>query len=445
MLSTYPSVSRLTQDNYCSYDLPCIYLYAGDRMKYMLLSVLFFFSLQLFGAQWTVVIYMEAEDFAAMPLKHINDMLSASKYFSDKQVTVIIQVHATGSCAWRYALEKGKLQYLEECTLSLNSAHDMQEYVLWAFKQYPAQYTMLIVSGHGYGILEPQWDKQHERWSLPYQETYESISESPSFFIDLIDHEMHKGILSRKVPQGYVSLQELECILKKVTSLLGRPLDIIGMDACSMGMLEIAYALSSYTHYYIASQECEDREGWNYKGVVEALCEHKEPFCVAQSIVAAYGRYCKQKGYTRYTLAAIDVSYMKRIKEQIDMLILLIEKCRQRYKEVFEAVLIRARRSGPHFCSAPYYKDIYAFYESLLACIESLEYSCEKEKLEQQLRKGLVVFNEATVAQVASSQLQKAHGLSVYFPRVYNASYKRARYAQESSWNQFIESLHDLK
>ena len=48
-------------------------------------------------------------------------------------------------------------------------------------------------------------------------------------------------------------------------------LDLLGMDACLMGHIEVLAALAPHARYAVASQETEPALGWAYTGFLEAL------------------------------------------------------------------------------------------------------------------------------------------------------------------------------
>ncbi|MCV6606570.1 MAG: clostripain-related cysteine peptidase, partial [Campylobacterales bacterium] len=49
---------------------------------------------------------------------------------------------------------------------------------------------------------------------------------------------------------------------------IGIEFDIIGMDACLMGNLEVAKSVRNYGNYLIASEELEPGHGWDYKDLI---------------------------------------------------------------------------------------------------------------------------------------------------------------------------------
>ena len=48
-------------------------------------------------------------------------------------------------------------------------------------------------------------------------------------------------------------------------AIAGKEIDLIGFDACLMGMVEVAYQLLGETDYVVASEETEPVGGWAYQ------------------------------------------------------------------------------------------------------------------------------------------------------------------------------------
>ncbi len=412
-------------------------------LKYFLLSCLIVsFFLTHTAADWTIFIYSEAEGMADAALQHLTALASGYKVCTTSKVNVLVQVHTSGPTAWRYEIQEKSIRTLEEVEISTNCARDFQEALTWAFKNYPAKQRALILSGHGFGVVEPLWNESCKQWYHPYEE-----KESNSIHKELLDiieqHADHKYFLPRAGLNTLLTIQDLSSVLKKVVESAcdGKQFEIIGLDACGMGMIEVMYALAPYTRYCIASQECESTQGWDYKALIESFQNTYEPYQSARSIVYSYKAYYKNKNASRFTLSAIDLSSLSKIKEHIDYLTSLLISVQEQYKERFNAVVLKARKRGPKFCCAPFYKDIYAFYEALAQELENFEYTESISKLKQALVQGMLLLDQAIIASASSTSLHTAHGLSLYFPLTFHHSYIKTLFAQESLWTEFIKNL----
>ena len=64
---------------------------------------------------------------------------------------------------------------------------------------------------------------------------------------------------------------ELGRVIAKAAQELGRPLDLVGMNACQMSSAEVAYQLRGSAEVYVASQEDMPVQGWPYDDILPRL------------------------------------------------------------------------------------------------------------------------------------------------------------------------------
>ena len=60
-------------------------------------------------------------------------------------------------------------------------------------------------------------------------------------------------------------------MLAKAHKVLGRPLDLLGMDACLMSCLEVAYQCDDDVRAVVSSEELEPGDGWPYDKILADL------------------------------------------------------------------------------------------------------------------------------------------------------------------------------
>ena len=85
--------------------------------------------------------------------------------------------------------------------------------------------------------------------------------------------------------------------------------DIIGMDACLMGSLEVAKTLSSYGSYLVASEELEPGHGWNYEELIVWLGVNPSATLtnISKVFVDSYIDTTAHQGTKDKTLSVIDL------------------------------------------------------------------------------------------------------------------------------------------
>ena len=82
---------------------------------------------------------------------------------------------------------------------------------------------------------------------------------------------------------------ELKRVLEQVKANAGRPIDVLGFDACLMSMIEIGYELRDLAGHVVGSEQTEPGNGWPYDRVLRALAGAPD-MSPGQLSVAAVGR-----------------------------------------------------------------------------------------------------------------------------------------------------------
>lgn len=90
-----------------------------------------------------------------------------------------------------------------------------------------------------------------------------------------------------------------------------KPFELIGFDTCLMATVDTAASIEPYGHYFVASQEVEPGNGWQYTLWLNALAENTSQSAVqlGKSICDAYYRGCEDEETEQTaTLSLIDLS-----------------------------------------------------------------------------------------------------------------------------------------
>lgn len=217
--------------------------------------------------EWTIIVYADADD----------DILEGDLWFdvnemelvgSTSQVNIVVQLDRavggfSGDGDWtdtrRYlvtqdndlnAINSPVVEYVGEA--DMGDPQTLVDFVTWSIQNYPAKKYALIMSDHGSGWAEGFSDLESgNRLSLP--EITNSIAQVQS-------------------------------------RMNGQKFEIIGFDACLMGMVEVFGALYPYSNYMIASEEVEPATGWAYAAWLEELVQNPTVSGreLSQSIVSTY-------------------------------------------------------------------------------------------------------------------------------------------------------------
>ncbi len=327
----------------------------------------------------TIMIYMigsdlESKHFAAS--RDIDEIIDASKRFSD----INILIYTGGTKNWHhedipndkqalFLINDGNLEKIDEFSLS-DSMLDYKNltYLLkYGHDNYDTEYYDLILWDHGAGpIYGYGYDEYHNLDSMSLLDIKKALSESP-----------------------FNGTNKLE---------------LIGFDACLMSTVEVAYVLSDYANYMVASQEFEPSAGWDYS-FLEKVDSNTNSIEFGNSIVNSYYKYYSNKSY----INGISLSLLKLNK---------VESVEKTLNELFNAIdedilidfslISRTRSNSKSFGKvneSEYYYDLVDIYD----LIDKLP-----KKYNEYIDKLKNVLSDFIVN--TKTDLDETNGVSIYFP-----------------------------
>jgi clostripain len=212
-------------------------------------------------AEWTVMVFMNGdnnlEEFA------ISDYLEMMEVGSSNDVQIIVQFDRWTKrflqdvSGWdetlRFRVEKEKNPEPENAIprsgpkeLDMGDGAVLQEFVEWAMKEFPARKYALVIWDHGDGF------RNFTGEDATVRERYFRSTDEATFRTVSHDDTNHNLLYTREVQDSLTA------------ALKGRRLDVLGFDACLMGMVEVAYALRDVADVLVASEELVPANGWKY-------------------------------------------------------------------------------------------------------------------------------------------------------------------------------------
>jgi hypothetical protein len=100
--------------------------------------------------------------------------------------------------------------------------------------------------------------------------------------------------------------------LAAITDSLGDKLDLVGFDACLMGMWEVAEATAPYAHTFVASEETEPLAGWSYDDFLVPLLAEPETTSLELGTAIVDSYFAEDGGNS--TLAVLDLDTMGELR-----------------------------------------------------------------------------------------------------------------------------------
>ncbi len=373
---------------------------------------------------WTILNYIEADN--NVSIYGTNNIKTMQKVGSNNNVNVIVQLdEISHKKTWRFKVIRGGI--IEDASLKqdmgLNPEKELAEGVAWAFNQYPSTNFMLILWNHGNGILdEPKgYPRKH-----------------------------HRGILYDYANNTYLNNQQLERTLNTIHhQVLGKKIDLLGMDACLMSMLEVCYQIKDHAEFFVASENVEPVPGWNYQAFLHQLTQSPTkiiPQKLAEIIVNTYSSspIISSRGYA---LSAIKLSETEAIVENLNNIVTAITKLAVIEPHNTRIIIEKSRDHTLDFYSGKY-MDLNFFYKNLIKAFtkkqgEEKENSSKKyyTELINLLTQGESLIKKAVFMFGGRGSLPWCGGLSIYYPRSkgIHPSYPLTKFAKNSSWLAFIK------
>ncbi|WP_420631249.1 clostripain-related cysteine peptidase [Candidatus Leptofilum sp.] len=211
---------------------------------------------------WTVMLYQDADD-KILEQDIFLDLNEAERVGSSDNVQIVAQLDrfaggfagdGNWSTARRYYVTRDtdlqtiNSELIEDLgEVNMADPQTLVDFAVWAIENYPADKYVLIMSDHGIG-----WPGG---WSDP----------APSVPAD-------RSLPITAALGNDLYLMEIDQALAEIRAITGvDQFELIGMDACLMGGIEIFAALAPHARYAVASQEVEPALGWAYAGFLEEL------------------------------------------------------------------------------------------------------------------------------------------------------------------------------
>lgn len=240
-----------------------------------------------------------------------------------------------------------------------------------------------------------------------------------------------------------ITMPEFLEALNQITNNGAYKLDILGIETCMTGNMEVAYQINSCVHFFIAYPECAMAGEFPYTKSFNDLknTSTMSPKEFAIDLVNHFvpHKYTQSRMIT--TLAATDLSYLPSLASSIDALGVFFINHLEQYKDQITTAL-NSTRVYAQLWYIDYYVDFYNFLD--LCTINDPDFIAIKNTIKS-------TMNTAVVAN-AHLSTDPAHGLSIYFPRRagdYNRSlryaalpspYEATNFAISIHWDEFLKS-----
>ena len=344
--------------------------------------------------KWTVLVYAAADN-NLYPFE-LQNMLDLEKVGSTADFNVVTQFDGCEGAARRL---------MEKCespdggiaspvvkslgAVNMSSPKTLASFIQWGMKHYPAEHTMLIINDHGGGWEGCVQDRSHGGWmTLP---------------------DLHKG-------------------LDMAQAKTGKKLDVLGFDACLMGMAEVSHELKDNADFMVGSQETEGVAGWPYSNILTTdLLKHMDAALTSRlplepkDVAIAGVQRSSEHQQDLPTMSAFDLSHEPELTASIQSLAGAIKASKLSESKLNKIVLSTESYAMNGF------RDLYDLCDNIQA----------SKKAEPELKAAAKACQDAVGKFVVAEQHGKkhphSHGVSVE-TQLGNSGYDELDFAKDTIW-----------
>ena len=281
-------------------------------------------------AAWTIMVYMAGDN--NLSDAGDVDLTEMRRIGSTDRVQVVVEFDNAGSSGTRriHVTKDGVGETVETLgETDSGSPEVLSGFISWAARNYPADRYALILWNHGNGWEPTEVDRIARSVASPGYSEREISERSASPLGRVLFRPSLERIFSLASPSERAicsddgsghSLDTIE--LGRVIALgveaIGRKFDLLGMDACLMSNIEVAYQLREYVRYVVASEENEPADGWPYDRILGRISANPdmETSEFAQHIVSDYVAWYQEQGHDgNVTQAAMDLANIEQLTD----------------------------------------------------------------------------------------------------------------------------------
>lgn len=401
--------------------------------------------------KWTVMIYMAGDN--ELSNRCVDDLREINRITKRNGVEVIVQVDRSGeddTMIYHFPQQQVDSEGFEELKSvkapeSTSGKYALSRFINYCLSQSRAERYMLVLWGHARGEA-PLGPTAPARRRCPRRGRFQSWTRRgrngkpdtrKPFYVICPDKRSGQAITNF----------ELRDILRATSRRIGRRIDILGMDACLMGMAEMCYELRESVRYLIGSETLVPGTSWPYHTILQHLVERPEmetgDLCriIVKAFVAYYGPYDAQD----VQLSAFDLARADRLAEASRALSRSLAPHMEPGENHIKSAVLKA-----HWAAQSYDEDQYI---DLFDFCNLLQRHCdfaEASHIQDAARRVMNVLDPRSAAAelggepagdggfvVASDwygeEVDHSYGLSIYFPwtEVAEDRYRHLDFAME--------------
>jgi Clostripain family len=429
--------------------------------------------------RWTMMVYMAGDNgkvfeqlqgkrlMAPMEAQGYQDIAEMEAVGSTPEVAVLVQFDTLSDREHTYRIyirpseEPRQIENIPE--QNTGDPRALRDFIVWGIENYPAENYAVILWNHGTGWKEDDIYAFARSRGVQVQASQDEVRSltrnnrrlSRAFFLSSItevlqlDDEDSRAIAFDDSSLDFLDNAKLQQAFQEAEAITGKKVSLIGMDACLMGMVEVAYQLRTNANYMVASQEVEPLTGYPYTAILQNLTANSEMTSevLAKLIVQEYGRYYEGESrgsVAQITQSATNLRVVEKLAEALGRLAAILRQLVKEEDIYTESALSLAQRKAVRFKDSDFV-DLYDFLKVLRD-----KYAGDSDELTKVIDEVMdlmivKVEPQLILANMTSGvRFERVKGLSIYSPmRGYCQFYERSDFAG-CGWGEFLQRLNDL-
>ncbi len=368
-------------------------------------------------AKWTFMVYIDGDN--NLEPAAVGDLNEMEMVGSTSSVNIVAEIdripgYDTSNGDWtgtrRYYVKKDYDPYVINSQLiqdlgelNMGNPQTLVDFVSWAVSNYPAEHYALVIWNHGGG------------------------------FRKVTGYPISKDIAIDDTNSDKITMGELSLALSRINSILGKKLDLLGMDACLMGMIEVAYEIKDYANVMVASEESEPLEGWPYDRLLADLVSNPSMSAgtLGSHIVNDFVTY--YQGTDTVTLSAIDLTQIGTVASFVSQFALSVINDTVTPGSQY----ISSANSAQYYQGDTDFIDLYDFANQVLnnPFISNPTGKTAAGNIMSAVSSAIIAEGDTLIGE--------DHGLSIYFPYTppMDARYPLTKFARDTYWDEMLQYL----
>jgi hypothetical protein len=371
---------------------------------------------------WTYMVYLDGDN--NLEAAAVDDFLEMSSVGSSANVDIVVQFdrisgYSTAYDDWtdtrRFHITAGMTPTIANSLVSVGEANmgdpeTLLNFIRWGRAAYPATNYAVVLWDHGSG------------WTL----------RDP-------DEILTKGIAYDDTSADNINMPEMRSVLSTFTSAGANPIELFGLDACLMAMIEVDNQIKPYADVRVTSQETEPADGWPHNTILAGLVAN--PGWTASQLATRivddyYTSYGNNQTQSAVNLGSLYTSLNTATNTFANTLIA--------WAPYYRTEITNARNAAQTFSNLTYI-DLWDFSDWV-----SIYASSSSE-----LYNAATAVENATLASVIREQSGAswpyAQGISIYFPKTageFDARYDGGsgflQFTGSTQWDEWVHVYHNL-